>query len=97
MKATGKSLSQLAEEHVKRFPKVETSVRVNNKPPIENTPYKKLVDQVSKLVETELNGRVVVRYSGTEPKLRIMVEGEHEDKVKYYADVLKEKALQYLG
>ena len=97
MKATGKSLSELVDERVKRFPKAEVSVRVRHKPPLEETPLKDKIDRIESEVERELNGRVVVRYSGTEPKLRIMVEGEDEERVNYYARALAEEAEKYLG
>ncbi len=97
MKATGKTLSQLVDERVKRFPRVETSVRVSGKPPIDSTPLGEVVRRVSEEVERDIKGRVVVRYSGTEPKLRIMVEGEEEDRVKYYAELLREEAEKHLG
>ncbi len=97
MKVTGKSLSELVDERVKRFPKAEVSVRVKHKPPLEETPLKDKIDKIESEVERELNGRVVVRYSGTEPKLRIMVEGEDEERVNYYARTLAEEAEKYLG
>lgn len=49
---------------------------------------KQHVKQVIAEVEAELNGggRVLIRKSGTEPLIRVMVEGEHEATVRQYAE-----------
>jgi phosphoglucosamine mutase len=50
-------------------------------------------------VEAELagRGRVLIRYSGTEPKLRVMVEGDDEDRVHGYARDLADLLRRALG
>ncbi len=74
MKAKDTPLSQLAKCWT-RFPQFVTNVQVREKKPFEQ------LDGVMKLVaqaETELKaagGRVLLRYSGTEPKVRLLVEG----------------------
>lgn len=74
MKSTGKSLSQLAKCWT-RFPQLVTNVVVREKKPIDS------LDGISKLVaeaEAEMEaqgGRLLLRYSGTEPKIRLLVEG----------------------
>jgi phosphoglucosamine mutase len=74
MKAKGTPLSQLAKCWT-RFPQLVTNVKVREKKPIEQ------LDGVSQLVadaEKELSaqgGRLLLRYSGTEPKVRLLVEG----------------------
>ena len=74
MKAKDTPLSQLAKCWT-RFPQFVTNVKVREKKPFEQ------LDGVMKLVaqaETELKaagGRVLLRYSGTEPKVRLLVEG----------------------
>ena len=74
MKAKGQTLSKLAKCWT-RFPQLVTNVKVREKKPFEQ------LDGVTKLVaeaEKELKsagGRVLLRYSGTEPKARLLLEG----------------------
>ena len=50
-------------------------------------------------VEAELSGkgRVLVRLSGTEPKARVMIEGEDQDKIKAQAELIAEEIRKALG
>jgi phosphoglucosamine mutase len=74
MKAKGQPLSRLAKCWT-RFPQLVTNVKVREKKPFDQ------LDGVVKLVagaEKELKsagGRVLLRYSGTEPKARLLLEG----------------------
>jgi phosphoglucosamine mutase len=79
-----------------RFPQVLINVNVGEKRPIENLPS---VTRVLERVESELNGRgrVLIRYSGTEAKARIMVEGEDADRVGGYAHDLAVELQRALG
>lgn len=84
-------LSKLA-EGIERFPQLLINVGVARKLPLDDLPdFTRHVRQV----EDELadRGRVVIRYSGTEPKARIMVEGEDEARVGELAQDLA-RALQ---
>lgn len=80
MLATGRPLSELRGV-LKKFPQLTAALKVQAKKPIESLP--RLVDAIHRL-ETELGarGRVLVRYSGTEPKLRLLVEGPTEAAVR---------------
>ena len=73
------------------FPQVMRNVPVTRKPPLEEVDeLKKAVDEAKKILNGK--GRVLVRYSGTEPLLRIMVEGENKDKIEKLADQIAEVA-----
>jgi len=78
-----KPLSLLA-HLLEPFPQVMINVPVACKTPFESLPE---VGAAVARVEAELGGRgrVLLRYSGTEHKARVMVEGENEDKVRQYA------------
>ncbi len=76
MLATGRPLSELR-RGLKKFPQLSGTVVVKEKKPIESLPT---LPAAIRAVEQELGvqGRVLVRYSGTEPKLRLLVEGPTE-------------------
>ena len=70
-----------------RFPQVLVNVAVARKKPIESLPgLMKALRQVEK--DFDGRGRVLIRYSGTEPKARVMVEGEDERLVSRVAEDL---------
>jgi phosphoglucosamine mutase len=79
----GKSLSELAAPFV-TFPQKLINIKVAQKPPLESIPA--LVQAIAQK-EKELGntGRVLVRYSGTENKVRVMVECEDEDQCRKHA------------
>jgi phosphoglucosamine mutase len=81
---------------VERFPQVLLNIGVANKRPIEELP--ELVRHIRQ-VEAELagRGRVLIRYSGTERKARVMVEGEDETRVRTYAQELAATLRRVLG
>lgn len=83
---TGKPLSELAAQFIK-FPQKLMNVRVSHKPPLDTLEKFSLE---LKRIEGELGeeGRVLVRYSGTENKARVMVECENEDRCKEFASQL---------
>lgn len=73
-----------ATQGLKIFPQTILNVKVKSKPPLESLPE---VARTLREAEVALqnSGRVVLRYSGTEPKARVMVEAEHADDVKLWA------------
>ncbi len=77
MKKSGKKLSELADV-MKVMPQKLVNVTVNKKPPLENIPE---LNKAIKEAESRLGnaGRVLIRYSGTQPLCRIMVEGPTEE------------------
>ena len=95
MKKTGKRLSELKRQ-VDLYPQVLESVTVREKEDFKRFP--KIVDSISQ-VERELgeNGRVLVRYSGTEPLARVMVEGENLAQISTYARQICQAIQAQLG
>jgi len=85
---TGQPLSSLAAPY-QPFPQVLLNVRVSRKPRLEEMP--RLAEAVAR-VETELgeDGRVLLRYSGTEPLARVMVEGPDGPGIQQQARELAE-------
>lgn len=78
MEETGRSLSQLASS-IKKFPQIQTNVKIEetNKDIILNSP--KLQELIERAEEELLfKGRVLVRASGTESLIRVLVEGENK-------------------
>ena len=95
MKRTGKKLSELAAE-MTVFPQVLINVRVSQmgKARYNNDiEIKKAIESVERELGDE--GRVLVRVSGTEPLVRVMLEGKDSDKIKELgesvAQVIKER------
>ncbi len=86
MRDTGQTLASLA-ECLRKFPQVLVNVPVKSKPPIES-----LTAVVGRMreFEREMNGsgRILVRYSGTEPLARVMIEGAEPGRIRSMADEL---------
>jgi phosphoglucosamine mutase len=95
IKRTKKPLSELAKA-MSAVPQVLLNVKVKQKPVLESIPD---VDRAIRESERRLNGsgRVVVRYSGTEPLLRIMVEGEKDTVIKELAEDLARVIRAHIG
>ncbi|MBE6827453.1 MAG: phosphoglucosamine mutase [Ruminococcaceae bacterium] len=88
LKRTGRKISELADE-MKVYPQVLINVRVSNfgKTRLEKDEE---VQLAIKEASDELggDGRVLVRVSGTEPLVRVMLEGKDYDKIKYLGECI---------
>jgi phosphoglucosamine mutase len=83
-------------EDLKIFPQTIVNVRVRQKPPLSLLPeVSNLVAEAEKALGN--SGRVVVRYSGTEPLARVMVEAEHEEDVQRWTDSLASALKSTIG
>jgi phosphoglucosamine mutase len=80
----GRPLSELAKV-MERTPQVLVNLQVEKKVPLDQLPdVLKLIADVEKQLGDD--GRVLVRYSGTESKARVMIEGMNESQIKGWAD-----------
>jgi phosphoglucosamine mutase len=95
MKRSKKPLSELAQA-MTAVPQILVNLQVKRKPVLESIPE---IDRAIQDNTQRLNGsgRVLIRYSGTEPLLRIMVEGEHASVVKEVADDLARVVREHIG
>ena len=95
MKRSGKKLSELA-TCMEVFPQKLTNIPVSSKPPLESLVK---VQQVLKDCEESLgsSGRCVLRYSGTENKLRVLLEAEKDSDVKNWTDKFVHAIEEELG
>lgn len=79
LKETGVKLSEL-NRVIEDFPQVLINVRVKNRKPLEELKeYQKLLGECEAQLAGE--GRIFVRYSGTEPVLRVLVEGKNKRQI----------------
>lgn len=78
----------------KRYPQYVKSIKVSSKPALEEV--KGLISVITE-IEKKLSGRVFVRYSGTEPLLRVLVEGECEQEVKNAAENILSHYTEHSG
>ncbi|MGB7152495.1 MAG: phosphoglucosamine mutase, partial [Terriglobales bacterium] len=91
----GKPLADLVGD-LKVFPQTIRNVRVKNKTPFAEIPP---VQAAIKAAEGELdgNGRVVVRYSGTEALARVMIEAESKEQMDRLAESIVDSIRSSLG
>lgn len=81
---TGKPLSEL-KKCLRKYPQAQRNLKVRQKTPLDQLPQVGLAVQQA---ERELNGagRVLLRYSGTEPKIRLLIEGRDAEGINRQAD-----------
>jgi phosphoglucosamine mutase len=72
---------------LKDYPQIIVNVKVHSKPPLDSLPEvsRALSDANSALGQS---GRIILRYSGTEPLARVMVEAEHDSDVQRFSESL---------
>jgi phosphoglucosamine mutase len=95
MTESGKPLSELR-RCLKKYPQAQRNLRVKEKPPLET------LAEVSALIsETEQalsgKGRVLLRYSGTEPKIRLLIEGPNEAMINEAAEKIAAALTSAIG
>ena len=95
MKETNQPLDELAKA-MEPFPQVLYNVEVRERKELSEIPE---IEKRIREIETSLgrSGRVLIRYSGTEPLLRIMVEGENETRLHRYAQDVAELVKKHIG
>ncbi len=95
MAETGRPLSELRKV-LRKYPQAQRAVAVESKPPLEELP------EVSSAIEAAEQaiaprGRVLVRYSGTEHKLRILLEGREASVLEKQADHIASAVQSAIG
>ena len=92
---SGRELADLQRD-LEVHPQVLVNVLVRSKPDLEAEP--EIISAISEAKNTLAGqGRVLVRYSGTEPLLRVMIEGPDSETVQRLADAIAERARKRLG
>jgi phosphoglucosamine mutase len=92
---TGRTLADLASD-LTTYPQVLLNVRVREKVELKSVPA---VAEAIARVETRVagQGRLLVRYSGTEPLLRVMLEGRQQDEIRGWAQEIVDVVKEHLG
>jgi phosphoglucosamine mutase len=95
MADTGRELSDLASQLV-TYPQVLVNVRVKQKRELQSVPA--IADAMER-IERRLagQGRLLVRYSGTEPLLRVMIEGKDQQQIQSWAHEIADSVKLHLG
>jgi len=95
MASTGRELADLADD-LKTYPQVLKNVRVREKVDLTTIPQ---LAAVMKKVEDRLSGqgRLLVRYSGTEPLVRVMLEGQDREEIEAMATEIVEALNAHLS
>ena len=95
MHETGQRLSKLA-ACLRKYPQAQRNLLVKSKPPLEElSRVMQLVNETEK--ELAGKGRVLMRYSGTEPKIRLLIEGRDADKIDNLANNIAEALQAAIG
>jgi len=92
---TGRTLADLAGD-LTTYPQVLLNVRVREKTNLDSVPQ---IAAAITRVESRVagQGRLLVRYSGTEPLLRVMVEGRDQNEIRTWAQEIVDAVKEHLG
>lgn len=95
LRETGQTLAE-ATAGFQQYPQILVNVRVREKLPFDELPT---VDAAVRGVEERLShkGRLLLRYSGTEPLARVMIEGENQFEIEDYANRIAEAIRREIG
>jgi phosphoglucosamine mutase len=92
---TGRSLADLASD-LTTYPQVLLNVRVRDKADLSTVPpIAAAIERVKARLDGQ--GRLLVRYSGTEPLLRVMIEGQDPDEINAWAQEIVDVVKEHLG
>jgi phosphoglucosamine mutase len=95
MHQTGQPLGKL-KACLKKYPQAQRNLVVKEKPPLsELSTVMKLVNEAEK--ELSGKGRVLLRYSGTEPKIRLLIEGREFDQIDEQANRIADAIQSAIG
>lgn len=95
MRRMEKSLSDLVKD-IEMFPQVLKNVEISDKKPLENIPgLSQMIDDYELSLGNK--GRINIRYSGTEPLARVMVEGEDITNINSIASNITDLLQQEIG
>lgn len=92
---SGRPLSEL-KTVLRKYPQAQRNLRVREKPPLDSLPQiGELVAEAEKALEGR--GRVLLRYSGTEPKIRLLIEGRDQNGIDRHADRIASALAEAIG
>lgn len=95
LRDSGKSLGQMT-AGFETYPQILVNVRVREKLPFADLPsVQTAVGEVEGVLATK--GRLLLRYSGTEPLARVMIEGENQHQIESYAQKIATAIRQEIG
>ncbi|NLT72075.1 MAG: phosphoglucosamine mutase [Verrucomicrobiaceae bacterium] len=94
LKKSGKPLGELRRV-MSKFPQAQRNIRVSRKPAREELAATARLAEVEKTLGSA--GRVLLRYSGTEPLLRLLIEGRDADYIHREADLIAEQIRAEIG
>ena len=89
------TLSQFREDNIKEYPQKLINIELNNMPHMKQLQE---LDNIARILSEEenLDGRYLIRNSGTEPLLRVLVEASEEESVEKFSENLVNKIKNFL-